>query len=202
MIPSTSTIPSHQPKDNPMHQPQAEQPHAPLVCGAATRNGGTCRNPPMLGGTRCRMHGGAAPQVRAKAAAEQQQARAADLLRAQGIEPVADPVAALRAVAGEHRVLTAAARQTMAEAAERDGLEVTAGQPIAALYEKSLANAGRLLARMTELGIGPDIDPGDVLRATAIIDALRQTFRLARTTDLDEAEILSRVVGLEESTNP
>ena len=63
---------------DPMHHHQTEQPHAPLVCGAATRNGGTCRNPPMLGGTRCRMHGGAAPQVRAKAAAEQQQARAAD----------------------------------------------------------------------------------------------------------------------------
>lgn len=185
--------------------------HDRRLCGSPTHaTGNPCRRPagwgtshPGLGN--CKLHGGLSPSGVRHAevlAAEQQQARAADLLRAQGVEPVADPVAALRAVAGEHRVLTAAARQTMAEAAERDGLEVTAGQPIAALYEKSLANTGRLLARMTELGIGPDIDPGDVLRATAIIDALRQAFRLARTTDLDEAEILSRVVGLEESTNP
>ena len=183
--------------------------HDRRLCGSPTHaTGKPCRRPagwgtshPGLGN--CKLHGGSTPNGVRHAevlAAEQQQARAADLLRAQGIEPVADPVAALRAVAGEHRVLTAAARQTMAEVAERDGLEVTAGQPIAALYEKSLANTGRLLARMTELGIGPDIDPGDVLRATAIIDALRQAFRLARTTDLDEAEVLSRVVGIEVST--
>lgn len=29
------------------------------VCGAKTRNGGTCRNKPVRGRTRCRMHGGA-----------------------------------------------------------------------------------------------------------------------------------------------
>lgn len=183
--------------------------HDRRLCGSPTHaTGSPCRRPARWGTSHpglgnCKLHGGSTPNGVRHAevlATEQQQARAADLLRAQGIEPVADPVAALRAVAGEHRVLTAAARQTMAEVAERDGLEVTAGQPIAALYEKSLANTGRLLARMTELGIGPDIDPGDVLRATAIIDALRQAFRLARTTDLDEAEVLSRVVGLEEST--
>ena len=153
--------------------------HDNRLCGSPTHaTGNPCRRPagwgtshPGLGN--CKLHGGSSPNGVRHAevlAAEQQQARAADLLRAQGIEPVADPVAALRSVAGEHRVLTAAARQTMAEVAERD--------------------------------IGPDIDPGDVLRATAIIDALRQAFRLARTTDLDEAEILSRIVGLEESTNP
>jgi hypothetical protein len=37
-------------------------------CGARTREGGTCHNRPMLGGARCRMHGGASPQARAKAA--------------------------------------------------------------------------------------------------------------------------------------
>lgn len=184
--------------------------HDSSLCGSPTHaSGRPCRRPagwgtshPGLG--HCKLHAGSTPsgiKHAERLAAEQKLVKAADLLRAQGVEPVADPVAALRSVAGEHRVLTAAARQTMAEAAERDGLEVTAGQPIAALYEKSLASTGRLLARMAELGIGPDIDPGDLLRATAMIDALRQTFRLARTTDLDEAEILSRVVGLEVPTN-
>jgi hypothetical protein len=34
----------------------------PKVCGAKTRNGGTCRKPPMLGRTRCKLHGGASLQ--------------------------------------------------------------------------------------------------------------------------------------------
>ena len=38
------------------------------TCGARTRAGGTCQKPPEPGGTRCRMHGGASPQAKAKAA--------------------------------------------------------------------------------------------------------------------------------------
>lgn len=36
-------------------------------CGATCRDGSPCTNRPMRGGERCRMHGGAAPQVRAAA---------------------------------------------------------------------------------------------------------------------------------------
>ena len=39
----------------------------PMYCGAKTRNGGTCRNTPLPGTNRCRMHGGASPQAQAKA---------------------------------------------------------------------------------------------------------------------------------------
>ena len=38
-----------------------------VECGARTSDGDPCKNPPMLGGKRCRMHGGAAPQVKRKA---------------------------------------------------------------------------------------------------------------------------------------
>src|SRR3954452_4090783 len=41
--------------------------HMPL-CGATTRTGGTCKQPRMKGASRCRIHGGSAPQVRRKAA--------------------------------------------------------------------------------------------------------------------------------------
>jgi len=37
------------------------------TCTAHTRDGTPCKNAPILGGTVCRMHGGAAPQVRARA---------------------------------------------------------------------------------------------------------------------------------------
>jgi hypothetical protein len=40
--------------------------HMPL-CGATTRCGGTCKQPRMKGATRCRVHGGSAPQVQRKA---------------------------------------------------------------------------------------------------------------------------------------
>jgi hypothetical protein len=48
------------------------------TCGARTRAGGTCQNPPMAGATRCRLHGGATPNAQAAAAerrAEQAAAR-------------------------------------------------------------------------------------------------------------------------------
>jgi len=48
-----------QPADQP--EPLASQ------CGARRRDGQPCASQPMRGSTRCRMHGGAAPQVRAAA---------------------------------------------------------------------------------------------------------------------------------------
>jgi hypothetical protein len=39
--------------------------HAPELspqCGAKTRQGGRCRNRPMINRQRCRMHGGASPR--------------------------------------------------------------------------------------------------------------------------------------------
>lgn len=33
------------------------------LCGARTRQGGTCRKPPMDGTTRCKLHGGASPNA-------------------------------------------------------------------------------------------------------------------------------------------
>ena len=42
------------------------QPHAGK-CGAKTRNGGTCKNPPINGHGRCRMHGGKTPRGPASA---------------------------------------------------------------------------------------------------------------------------------------
>ena len=44
----------------------APMDHMPL-CGATTRTGGLCKQPRMKGATRCRIHGGSAPQVRRKA---------------------------------------------------------------------------------------------------------------------------------------
>lgn len=47
----------------------------PLKCGAKTRSGTPCTNPPINGATRCRMHGGSSP--RSLAAAERRLAEQA-----------------------------------------------------------------------------------------------------------------------------
>lgn len=61
------------------------------TCTARTKNGRQCRNPAIPGGNVCRIHGGNAPQVRAKAQArlaEQQAQQQARLLGArQDIHP-------------------------------------------------------------------------------------------------------------------
>jgi len=58
--------------DNPMQPSEDRRSHA--TCGAKTRDGDPCRNPPMTGRLRCRMHGGSTP--RSKQAAERRLAEA------------------------------------------------------------------------------------------------------------------------------
>jgi len=48
---------------DPIHDIDENEPHAP-TCGALTRDGDPCRNPPMRGSARCRMHGSSSPQSR------------------------------------------------------------------------------------------------------------------------------------------
>ena len=43
----------------PIHGPESGEAHA--ICGAKTRSGEPCRQRPMLGQRRCRMHGGSTP---------------------------------------------------------------------------------------------------------------------------------------------
>lgn len=67
-------------------------------CGAKTRAGGNCTNPPVRGATRCRMHGGNLPQVKAKAERERTANNARrELTRIYGEAPpeTVDPAEAL-----------------------------------------------------------------------------------------------------------
>lgn len=75
----------HREPTDPMH----------TKCKGTTRTGNPCGNRPIIGGTVCRMHGGSAPAVRAKAAERTQQDAARRALMALG-EPVPiDPAQAL-----------------------------------------------------------------------------------------------------------
>lgn len=66
------------PRRDPIQAPTPSTPDTPKPgsgqaatkrrCKAKTRSGRQCANPPIDGGTVCRMHGGAAPQVKKRAA--------------------------------------------------------------------------------------------------------------------------------------
>lgn len=55
------------PPPNPMSAIEVDA-QGRRLCGAKTRSGGTCAQPSMAGQRRCRLHGGASPQAKRKAA--------------------------------------------------------------------------------------------------------------------------------------
>ena len=62
---------NHAPR-GPLIQKDPMRPRDPMRCKATTRAGTQCGSKPIQGVTVCRMHGGAAPQVKAKARARLQ----------------------------------------------------------------------------------------------------------------------------------
>jgi hypothetical protein len=65
------------------------------LCNGTTRAGNPCGNRPITGGTVCRMHGGSAPAVKAKAAERKQQEAVRRTLMALGEPEPIDPAQAL-----------------------------------------------------------------------------------------------------------
>src|SRR5215217_1596338 len=93
------------------------------ACGARTRDGGSCTQWPVKGTTRCKMHGGLAPRVQAKARAMQLRARIDGELQALGWKPVTDPIPRYAELAGETLAFKDLARERIneLESWEHDG---------------------------------------------------------------------------------
>jgi hypothetical protein len=124
--------------------PMSETPR----CTAHNRQGAQCGNPPIQGGTVCRMHGGAAPQVKASA-----QARLAAL-----IDPAIDRLSRLLRT-NDQQVAMRAVKDVL----DRNGLkspeqlEVTGadGGPI-----EVNANREQFLSRIADLAARRSSDGG------------------------------------------
>jgi hypothetical protein len=129
-------------------------------CGAKRRGiEETCRQWPMRGGTRCRNHGGASPQAKAKAAdnlAVTRAERFADrYLRKIEIVPVTNPLEELAKLAG----IAVAWQQVMQKLVDDlDQLRYRAidteqvrGEVL--LFERSMDRAASVLAMMAKLDI-------------------------------------------------
>src|SRR4051812_37765045 len=71
------------------------------TCSATARSGNRCRRAPVSGAAVCRLHGGAAPQVLARAAGRRAEREAERVLSREQVVPVTDPLTALSELAGE-----------------------------------------------------------------------------------------------------
>jgi len=125
--------------------------HRPAVrCSARRTTGEPCGAYAMVGGTVCHAHGGAAGQVKRKAAVRVAEAKAASLADLMGAGPVSDPLTALLDLAGQAVVLTDALRAMVArlEDVGTDGVA-----PELSAYLGALGRAESILVAITRLDL-------------------------------------------------
>lgn len=163
-------------------------------CTARTRRG-PCRNRPIRGGNVCKVHGGRAPQVRAKAAERLAMHDAMAELARRGIPPVDNPLSALAALAGEITATKnifrerlgdldeAAWRYSDAKGAEQLRAEV-------ALYERALDRSARVLADIARLKIDE--------RLAAVSEAQGRTLAAVITVVLERLDLGEKTAQVQE----
>ena len=140
---------------DPMRRAGGDGPHATL-CGATTRSGAPCRQAPIRGAARCRMHGGAAPQVLDAAKERVLEARVRGELARMEIEPIGDPGLAYATLAGEVWAWKELCRAQIAYLEHWDYTDAKAAQdikPLIAVYERALDRAQKALADMLRIGL-------------------------------------------------
>ena len=141
---------------DPMRRAGDGGPHATTLCGATTRSGAPCRQAPIRGAARCRMHGGAAPQVLDAARERVLEARVRGELARMEIEPIGDPGLAYATLAGEVWAWKELCRTQIAYLEHWDYTDAKAAQdikPLIAVYERALDRAQKALADMLRIGL-------------------------------------------------
>ncbi len=129
-------------------------------CNGTTRKGLPCTNPPVTAAPVCRMHGGAAPQVKAKAqrriAEEKAQQALGKLKEVLGpVEPVANPLLALSMLAGEavRWKDIVAQRVAVLEEMRYKGMSGEQVRAEIVLFERALDRCAGVLANIVRLNI-------------------------------------------------
>ena len=156
-------------------------------CTATARSSGErCKRTAPPGSRVCRAHGGAAPQVRRKAAERVATDQALAELARRGVTPVANPLEALASLAGEILTVKDIFRDRLAalgEDAWRRTDEHGAEQLRAevALYERALDRSARVLADIGRLRIDE--------RLTAITEEQVQTLVAVFTAVLERLDL-------------
>lgn len=149
------------------------------------RTGDPCRNPPVLGSTVCRMHGGSARQVKAKAARRMAESRIRRSLDEVGVREIDNPLDELRRLTAEvvtwkdvlasHVAnLTEQMRYTDDKGGEQLRSEV-------ALYERAMDRAGKFLEAWARLGIDAMLAEMQVRVTEAQVTAMTRGLDAYRT---------------------
>ena len=99
------------------------------ICGKRTRAGKPCQKSPIKGGTVCRLHGGAAPQVK----------RAAKLRLLELVDPAIATLARIMATSENEALRLKAADSILDRGGLPKGAQVTVEDARSALYEALLA---------------------------------------------------------------
>ena len=100
------------------------------ICGKRTRAGKPCQKSPIKGGTVCRLHGGAAPQVK----------RAAKLRLLELVDPAIATLARIMATSDNEALRLKAADSILDRGGLPKGAQVTVEDARSALYEALLAH--------------------------------------------------------------
>lgn len=135
-----------------------DQPEAHAICGAKTRNGGTCKSYPVAGAKRCRMHGSSGPVARTAAAVNVLQAKLRGELNQRGWEPITDPVAEYALIGGEVVALKDMARERINDLEGQwenpsNGIMAEDTKAAVQFYERALDRAERTISRMVGHGL-------------------------------------------------
>ena len=151
-------------------------------CKARSKGSGEqCKRSPVPGAEVCVVHGGAAPQVRAKAAERLLTARIRGELAKVEIEPITDPAAAYADLAGEQWAFKELARQQIEVLEAWHSWSEGAGEQIKAtvqVYTAALAQMQKTLADMLRIGLS-----AEALRAAKERPSREQAEALQRVID-------------------
>ncbi len=151
-------------------------------CKARSKGSGEqCKRSPVAGADVCLAHGGAAPQVRAKAAERLLTARIRGELAKAEIEPITDPAAAYADLAGEQWAFKELARQQIQVLESWASWSEGAGEQIKAsvqVYTAALTAMQKTLADMLRIGLS-----AEALRAAKERPSREQAEALQRVID-------------------
>lgn len=159
----------------------------------SSRSSEQCQAWAVRGSDVCIAHGGAARQVREKAALNVLQVRIGNELAKREIVPVTSPLAALQETAGLTLAWMAICRERMQFLSELEYSDDKSQRdvvPLITLFERSMDRSLSVLSTMVKLGIEDRVAKSAELTAEANLAAMRGLIRAARETEASEDELI------------
>jgi hypothetical protein len=156
------------------------EPSSPR-CKRTLKSGEQCKNLAIRGAVVCRMHGGSAPQIRNKAAQRVEEhvanAKIARFLAQNQIEPVDNPLEALRELAGEIVAVKGWLRDQVTHLDHESSVQ---GEQIAAvmqLYSNFLDKSERVLVNIAKLNIDERLSHIQHAQAQIMVQVFAEALR-------------------------